>query len=114
MSAAPLPGTLQPPIFPQQPTTFWQRLAVAAGCTLGLDAELMAPVEAPSNGNDRPEESKLTEGKYKVPFRRGTPGRPPEMNKSGKQSAEAMNAAAGGAALVGNQQACLQNASGQR
>lgn len=59
-------------------------------------------------------ESKLAEGKYKVPFMRGTPGRPPEMNKSGKSNAEAMNAAAGGAALVGNQQACLQNASGQR
>jgi RHS repeat-associated protein len=116
MSAAPYPGTLIPPpqITFQPPTTFWQRLAVAAGCTLGLDAELMAPVEAPTNGNDRPEESKLTEGKYKVPFRTGTPGRPPEMNKSGKQSAKAMNAAAGGAALVGNQQACLQNASGQR
>ena len=66
----------------------------------------------PSNGNDKPE-SKLAEGKYKVPFMRGTPGRRPEMNKSGKQSAETMNAGAGGAALLGNQQACMQNASGQ-
>lgn len=109
------PGTLTPPpqISFQRPTTFWQRLAVAVGCTLGLDAELMGPETVPSNGNDRPE-SKFAEGKYKVPFMKGTPGRPPEMNKSGKSNAQAMNAAAGGAALVGNQQACLQNASGQR
>jgi RHS repeat-associated protein len=115
MSAAHYPGTLTPPtqILFQPPTTFWQRLAVAAGCTVGLDAELMGPEIGPSNGNDKPE-SKLTEGKYKVPFMRGTPGRPPEMNKSGKSNAEAMTAAGGGAALVGNQQACLQNASGQR
>jgi len=115
MSAAPYPGTLTPPpqITFKPPTTFWERLAVAAGCTVGLDAELMGPEIGPSNGNDKPE-SKLAEGKYKVPFMRGTPGRPPEMNKSGNSNAEAMNAAAGGAALVGNQQACLQNASGQR
>jgi RHS repeat-associated protein len=107
----PFQRSLLPP--PQIPLSFGQRLAIAAGCTLGLDAELMAPMPEPSNGNDKPE-SKLAEGKYKVPFMRGTRGRPPEMNKSGKNSAEAMNAAAGGAALLGNQQACLQNASGQR
>jgi RHS repeat-associated protein len=110
MSAAPYPGTLVLP--DKRPMTFWLRLAIASGCTLGTDAELMESDSKPSNGNDRPD-SKLAEGKYKVPFRRGTPGRPPEMNKSGKASAEAANAAAGVAALVGNQQECMQNASSQ-
>jgi RHS repeat-associated protein len=116
MSAPSHPGTLiRPPEMQfQRPTTFWERLAVAAGCTFGLDAELMDNGFTPNNGNDRPEETQFAMGKYKVPFRRGTPGRPPEMNKSGKTSAEAMNSAAAGAALASNQQACLQNASGLR
>jgi hypothetical protein len=92
----------------------WQKLAIAGGCTLGTEADLMANVGEPNNGNDSPEESEFTKGKYKVPFRRGTPGRPPEMNRSGKRTSEFMNSAAGGVSLLGNQQACLQNAAGQR
>jgi RHS repeat-associated protein len=95
------------------PTSFWEKLAVGGGCTTGLDPELVGPVAGPNNGNDRPEESKLTEGKYKVPFRRGIPGRPPELNRSGKRNAGAMDTLGGGAALVGNQEACLGNASSQ-
>ncbi|HKV25234.1 MAG TPA: RHS repeat-associated core domain-containing protein [Candidatus Acidoferrum sp.] len=116
MSAYPFSAIFGPPppnLTVTQPATFWGRFIVAAGCTVGLDAENMAHQPEPNSGNDGPTASKLTEGKFEARIK-GKPGKPPEMNRSGARSAEVMNNGAEGVGLVGNQQACLQNASGQR
>lgn len=113
MSVAPLPDNLQPPILQQQPTTFWQRLAIDAGCFAGLSPDLVGPMrlqyEAPSsppNGS-----SKETEGQERAQVI-GPDGRPLKY-RNGRPVATNPAALAGGVATAANTSQCIANAARQ-
>ena len=121
MSAAPLPGTLQPPIFQPQPTTFLQRLAIVAGCSAGLDPELMGPMNLPEAPSSPPNDStRESEGQKRAQVV-GPDGRPLKYrngrsvapNPQGSRNAEAAAAAAGGVAAAANASQCIGNAARQ-
>jgi RHS repeat-associated protein len=115
------PGTLQSPQ-QNQPTTFWQRLSVVAGCSAGLDPELMGPMNANSEAPKNPpnDSTKETEGQKRaqvtdeqgsqLKYRNGKPIAP---NPQGSRNAEGVVAAAGGVAAAANAAQCVGNAARQ-
>ncbi len=102
------PGALQSPQ-QNQPTTFWQQLAVVAGCSAGLGPELMGP---PPNDSTKETEGQkraqvTDEQGSQLKYRNGKPIAP---NPRGSRNAEGVVAAAGGVAAAANAAQCIGKA----